>query len=148
MPVKFKPVGIAHWRLDIPAIQGAGFYRKCSGLSMRVEHTKYHHGSDKGAPLAEWIPSGTVQVGHLTLERGVDVDKKLWDWHLKAVQGEPEPADGTLELLDHALKPVAKFSFKGAWPAAYKGPSYSAAAKGELAMESIEIAIDELTRIA
>jgi phage tail-like protein len=145
---KFEPVGVAHWKISIPAIEGSGFFRKCSGLSMRVEHTKHYHGDDKGAPVGEWIPAGTVQVGHLTLERGVDTDKKLWDWHLKAIQGTPEPAEGTLELLDHHNKPVAKFSFKGAWPAAYKGPAYSAAAKGELATESIEIAIDELKREA
>jgi phage tail-like protein len=145
---KFEPLGIAHWHIDIPAIQGSGFFRKCSGLSMRVEHSKHIHGTDKGAPVAEWIPSGTVEVGHLTLERGVDTDKKLWDWHLKAIQGNPEPQDGTLELLDHFNKPVAKFSFVGAWPAAYKGPPYMAGAKGELATESIEIAIDELKRIS
>jgi phage tail-like protein len=145
---KFAPVGISHWKLDIPEIAGSGFFRKCSGLSMKVEHTKHHHVVETGAPVAEWIPSGTVQVGHLTLERGVDADKKLWDWHLKAIQGDPDPLDGTLELLDHKNKPVAKFSLKGVWPAAYKGPPYSAGAKGELATESIEIAINELTRIA
>jgi hypothetical protein len=28
---KFEPLGIAHWHIDIPAIQGSGFFRKCSG---------------------------------------------------------------------------------------------------------------------
>jgi phage tail-like protein len=143
---KFTPVGVAHWKISIPAIEGSGFFRKCSGLKMSVEHTKFGYGNEHGGPVADYHPSGTVQVGHLTLERGVDVDKKLWDWHLQAIEGDPEPVEGTLELLNHKNEPVAKFSFKGAWPAAYRGPRMSASAKGELATESIEIAIDELKR--
>ena len=144
---EFKRLGVAHWKLSIPAIDGSGFFRKVSGLSVRAEHTKHHFESEQGSPVAEYQPSGTIEVGHLTLERGVDTDKKLWDWHMKAIQGEPEPAEGTLELMDHANKPVAKFKFNGAWPAAYKGPAMRASGRGEVATETIEIAIDTLERI-
>lgn len=146
---KFEPVGVAHWRLKIPSIDGAGFHRKVSGLSWRVEYQKHSYEGEPGKPVTDYHPSGgPVIPGVITLERGLDLDQKLWEWHKKVIDGQAETADGELELLNHKGDPVAKFSFKGAWPSKYTTSGMSARSKGVVATETIEISVDELSRDA
>ena len=101
MAGKFEPVGIAHWKLEIPAIAGSGFFRKCSGLSMRVEHTKRHHVTETGGPDAERIRPGrsgrasdSSAASTPTRSSGTGTSRRS--------SGNPGARiNGTLALLDH-----------------------------------------------
>lgn len=148
MPGSFTPVGISHWKITLGGKEAAGFFRKVSGISFRVDHQPYYYGADPGSPIHDHHPSGTLTFGDISLERGIDNDKQIWDWHQKALQGEPEYVEGTIELLDFKNKAIAKFKFMDAWPKSYSSSPVAASAKGQLATETIEITVNNLERIA
>jgi phage tail-like protein len=148
MAGNFTPVGISHWKITIGGKEAAGFFRKLSGISMRVDHQPYYHGSAQGAPIHAQHPSGTLTFEDVTLERGIDKDKQIWDWHEKALMGEPEYLEGTIELLDFKNQVVASFKFMDAWPRKYTTSPVSAKQAGQLATETVEIAVNNLERIA
>jgi phage tail-like protein len=147
MPGNFTPLGISHWKIMLGGKEAAGFFRKLSGISLRVDHQPYYYGDDPGSPHHSTLPSGELTFGDISLERGIDVDKQIWDWHQTAIMGEPEYLEGTIELLDFKNQPIAKFKFMDAWPKKYSSSGVGASQKGQLATETVEIAVNRLERI-
>jgi phage tail-like protein len=145
MAGKFEPVGVAHWRINLGGREAAGFFKKVSGIGITCDRVAHHYGDENGHPVHESHP-GSIRFGHIKLERGIDVDKQLWDWHQTAIHGEPEYKDGTIELLNMKGTPIAKFSFKGMWPTSYRSSPMSARDGKTIATETIELAVEMMKR--
>ena len=85
------------------------------------------------------IPS-LHKVGDITLKRGVDTNKELWNWHNQASDADSDTArkSGSIMLLDYEGTPVVTYTIINAWPTKYHAPSLDAGGN-EVAVEEIVI---------
>lgn len=148
---KLTPLGITHWRMSLGDEGAAGLFRSISAMGASVEHTHFPYNSEQGNPVKAWVPTG----GHvsyqepITLERGLDPDKRLWDWINKVMtEYDPDSAmrELTIEYLDYKNQPVAKFKATGVWPASYMTSDFNAAGGNSVALESLGLALETWER--
>jgi hypothetical protein len=56
-----------------------------------------------------------------TIQRGLDGNRIMWDWHQQALSGNPAGRrDVVIRLFDFELKPVAAYRLDRAWPSKYE----------------------------
>jgi phage tail-like protein len=83
----------------------------------------------------------------VTLSRGLDKDKQLWDWHFacidKGIEGNRK--DLTIELLDTKGTTVVTWSLVQAFPYVYNAGGYDAAG-GSVGLESCGFACQRIER--
>lgn len=96
----------------------------------------------KGVEIKK-IP-GNLKFNPITLRRGIDVDRSLWDWRQQVVDGAFKQArsDGTITLLDEAFMPLTTFTFRNGWVTRYT----FAIGQDQAAIEEITIAIEDFRR--
>jgi len=129
-------------QIKLDGREGAAFFAEGSG------------GGSENAVIEEQIVNAARHVairkipGHLkfndiTLKRGVDPDKMLWDWRQQVVDGhfEEARANGTIQVLDSDLSPIATFSFTNGWISRYVAIA-THAGQDQAAVEEITIAIE------
>ena len=147
MPKARRPPEGVHIRLTVGGRQIAGHFRECSGLESETEVIEYREGGATGDTGVRQMP-GRTTWSNVTLKRGVDSSRDLWEWRQTVVdQGaDAARADGTIELLDYEGKAVATFKFRQAWPVKYTGPTLSAAGN-DVAIETIELSVEGVERV-
>jgi phage tail-like protein len=118
-----------------------GMFRECSGFSSEITVTE---NSEGGAPMTKKVP-GRVKYPNIVLKSGVTDDRKLYDWHLQALQGNIERRDGAVLLLDSTGGEKVRWNFFQGWPCKWDGPDFNAASD-DIAIESLEIAHEGLVR--
>ena len=125
----------------------AGF-SEVAGLEVQMAVESYESGGLNGAVLK--FP-GRMKWSNLVLKRGVIGrrdpldDSDLWTWFNEFLEGRGTRKDGMITLLGLDGKPVHVWSFKRGLPAKWNGPSLNAG-RGEVAVESIEIAHEGIKR--
>lgn len=72
-------------------------------------------------------------------------DRSLYDWFATTQKPNPMTVDGVLALADSHGTRVATWKFINGFPVKWEGPDFDGE-KNELAIETIEIAHEELTR--
>lgn len=83
---------------------------------------------------------------HLELRRGVTDSRALWDWLQGWVDGEVEPRDVRIFLLDSAGNEARGWVCRGATPTRWRGPEL-VADRNAVAMETLELAHDGLETV-
>lgn len=138
-------VGALRWYLEIDSIT-EGVFREVQGLDSETEVIEHRVTGPKGNVVVQKIP-GALKFSNITFRRGVTDDRKLHDWRTKIEQGQIEGnrKNGAVTLYDPAGNPVAKYSFKNAWPCKLKGPALDAG-KNEIAIEEMELCHEGLER--
>jgi len=144
----FPVCGSFNFLVEIEDLGGAGAsvvggFAQVSGLSSTSDVIEYHSGAE---PAAVKIP-GRTRFGNIVLCKGVTNSNELYDWRRKIEAGDADLRSGSIVLLDAAMKERARWNFYGGWPARYEGPLLDAE-DSAIAVETLEIAVDRLERVA
>jgi phage tail-like protein len=131
-----QPATSYSFRLVLGGHETAGVFR---------EATASVEGETVDLAVLKKVP-GNLKWGDITLKRGIDSNKALWNWRklvdLKGVEAGRK--DGQLQLLDDNGTPVARYTLTNAWPRKYTGASLEASGN-EVPLEEIEIAHEGLS---
>src|SRR4051794_35425779 len=134
------PYASFNFLVKIDGITFGGFH-ECTGHSSTIDTIEHREG---GAPHAIKLP-GLNKYGNLVLRRGMTVDRELYEWHLKALNGKLERRSGSIIVLDRTGKEQARWNFFDAWPQRMTGPALNSEGS-EVAIEEFELAVERLER--
>jgi phage tail-like protein len=122
-------------------------FREVSGLDSETEVTERQEVDERGRPVIRKVP-GVTKFSNITLRRGIDESRDLWEWRTQATAQRAREAaaktDGTIELLDYEGTPIATYRFAQGWPVRY---GVTAGAKDEVPEETIEICVESIERV-
>lgn len=129
-PEAFNPM---HFLVSIG--EPLGFFMECSGLEVEWEVFEYNEGG-----LNDFVHKlrGRSKYPNLVLRRGFTSETALFDW-FRECREKTARRQVDITLRDYQSQPLRTWSFDGAWPVKWTGPSLNAKA-GEAATESLEIA--------
>jgi phage tail-like protein len=148
MPMK-EPRPANHFRLVLAGNEAVGVFREVSIGKSETEVIDHKYVDEQGIPRIRRIP-GINKAGNITLKRGVDENKKLWEWRKKVIDKGVEDAstrvDGTITLHDSQGGTIATFAFKQGWPISIDYGTANASGN-EVFLESIEIAHEGMERM-
>ena len=128
--------------LEENALGVVGGFREVSGLTSRSDVLEYRVGN-QSAPLK--LPGRPV-YGNVELSRGVTSSAALYLWRKRVEEGEEDLRNGSIVLLDAAMREKARWNFYGAWPCYYEGPRLDSASE-ELSIEKLELVVEKLERV-
>jgi phage tail-like protein len=70
---------------------------------------------------------------------------ELYDWHMKAVQGQIQRLSGSVVQLDDTGNEKVRWNFSNAWPSKWDGPTFSA--KGnDVSIETLVLTCERIER--
>ncbi len=118
-----------------------GAFSEVSGLDVEIEAIEYRNGNE--ATTVRKLPGLRTQQ-NLTLKRGLIGDPTFWNWIKEAIDGSVRRSSGAIILNDENQVEVMRWTFNRGWPCKYSGPTFNAA-NNEIAMESLDIAVEELS---
>lgn len=148
MPMK-EPRPASYWKVVLNGSENAGLFREVSIGSSKTQVIDYKSTDQQGNPFTRRVP-GINETGNITLVRGIDNNKTLWDWRQKVIdKGVTDPStrcDGTIMLLDHDNATIAAFTFLQGWPASIDYGNVNSAGT-DIAVEKVEIAHEGVKRI-
>jgi len=136
-----EPFPAFNFAVEIEGLMVGGFTR-VSGLEASLETESYAEGGVNG--FVHQLPTRAAP-SRLVLEHGLTANSSLWNWFDNAARGVVQRCNGTVALLDRRQIPVMWWNFRGALPVRWSGPALDAAS-GELAVESIELAHEGLSK--
>ena len=145
MPAK-EPRPVSRFALTLGGNEEVAVFRECTGMDSETEVTEHKSVDAKGQPFVRKV-SGATKWSNITLKRGVDTNKKLWDWRQKVVEQGPDAArvDGTIKLLDYDGSAILAYKFLQGWPVKYGGVTLNASSN-DIAMEEVVICHEGLSR--
>ena len=112
-----------------------GYYTEVSGLSGEMETLSYNEGGRNDR--VHRLPT-RMKHPNLVLKRGATSLDELEKW-FDAVATSPEPTTITLTMYNSALERIRGWTFEGAYPVKWTGPTFNVA-QNAYATEAIEIA--------
>ena len=123
-------------------ISGDGSFQEISGLSAQLSVEEVSFGGG-GASVCRLPKPATFK--NLTLKRGFVVSSTLRDWVRRAIfEFEFTPITVTIHLLDGNQNPIMTWIASNAWPVKWEIGAFNSQ-KSEIAIETFEIAFDNLT---
>ncbi len=136
------PYRAYNFKLDIAGVT-EGHFTQCTGLGMRITPIKYREAGNR--QVIRHIP-GQVEYAEVTLRYGLTQSKELWDWMVKAAQGQVERKNVSIIMLDsQGVNEVMRWNLVDAWPVAWRGAPLDALSQ-EIAIESLTLVYDSLER--
>ena len=117
------------------------YFKSASGLKYETEVIPVRAG---GANDTTFNLVGGMKWAPLVLKQGFTNSSGLMKWVQKWTGGQMSRTDGSIILLDTALKPAAQWDFVRGWPSKWDIGEFDAG-KNELAIETLEIAHEGLT---
>jgi phage tail-like protein len=137
-----EPYGSFNFMVEIDGISRAAFH-EASGFDSTIDVIEHREGGENRTLLK--LP-GLTKYSNIVLKRGITDDHELYDWHLKALQGQVERRNGSIVLFDNGGNTeLARWNFVRAWPVKWSGPSFNAETS-DVAIETLELAHEGLTR--
>ena len=123
---------------DGSAVSGA--FSEISGLEVEIKAIEYRNGNERHHGPQD---PGLTTYTNLTCKRGATGHVEFWNWIKKALDGQVQRAEGSIILQDENQAEVMRWNFSRGWPCKYTGPTFNAA-NNEIAMETVEICVEEL----
>lgn len=136
------PYGRFRYKVEIDGIAAGGF-SEASGFDASIDVIEYREGDMVTTPIK--IP-GLKKYGNITLKQGLTDSMELFSWITEGIEGAVQRKTITITLLDEEEASVASWQMINAWPVKYTAPDFNATAS-EIAIESLEIAHEGLTRV-
>ena len=138
--------GAHYFKIDLGGNEADGFFKEIDGIGSENEVMVHTTSDATGKSFVQKYP-GQLKWNNITLKRGIDSDKQLWDWRQKVVDGKIEESrqECKIELLDWEGNTLVTYNFINAWPCRYTAPGLSASGN-EVMIEEIEIAHEGMTR--
>jgi phage tail-like protein len=128
-------LGLRFW-IELNGIEVAGF-TDCSGLSVETEVMEYNEGGWNA--FTHKLPV-RVKYSNVTLKRGLNAGRELYDWVEKGLNGNPVPRRSiTINIYDPAGKQVRQWVLREAYPVKWSAPDLKTDA-GAVTIESLEFA--------
>ena len=140
-------IGNLYFQLKLQGREGSGLFTEATGGGSENAVIEQKVQAANGGVVIKKIP-GNLKYNDITLKRGIDPDKILWDWRQQVVDGKFKEArcDGTIQMLDSTFAPVATYAFEGGWASKYT-PAALNAGQDQAAVEEITIAIENWKRM-
>lgn len=135
-----------HFSIEIDGVTIAQF-QEVSGISSEVEVIELKQNTKDGKYVIHKLP-GNRKPPTITLKRGKDASKDLWDWHEKIYQGKVTDArkNGSIVLYGYDHAEVGRYNFVNAWPSKVSTSSLKAGSN-EVLMEEVTLVCEELIRV-
>ena len=137
------PYGKFRYKVEIDGLEAGGF-SEASGFDASIDVIEYREGDMVQTPLK--LP-GLKKYGNITLKQGVADSMVMYEWMIAGVEGEVERKTITITILDETETATASWQVINAWPAKYTWPDFNATSS-EVAIESLEIAHEGMTRVS
>lgn len=139
-------VGTYYFKLQLAGVHEAKFFKECTGLESSNEVVESTSIDEQGKALVQKFP-GQLKWSNITLKRGVDTARQLWDWRQQVLDGDIAGArkTGTITVIDWKKTDIVVYTFVQAWPCRYSAPGLNAAGN-EILVEEIEIAHEGFVR--
>lgn len=137
------PYGKYRYKVEIDGLEAGGF-SEASGFDASIDVIEYREGDMIQTPMK--LP-GLKKYGNITLKQGVADSMVMYEWMIAGVEGEVERKTITITILDETETATSSWQVINAWPAKYTAPDFNALAS-EVAIESIEIAHEGMTRVS
>jgi phage tail-like protein len=131
------------FRLEIDGLEAGGF-SEVSGFDASIDVIEYREGDMVQTPMK--LP-GLKKYGNITLKQGLTDSMVLYEWIITGVEEEVDRKTITITVLDDAGEAAASWQVINAWPTKYTAPDFNATSS-EVAIESLEIAHEGMTRIS
>lgn len=128
--------------VEIDGLAVAAF-SEVTGFDATIDVVEYREGNDSMITPRKY--PGLIKYGNITLKWGTAETLELFEWLTDIQNGTIERKTVTITALDAAGSPAASWRLINAWPVKYTAPDLNATAS-EIAMESIELAHEGLTR--
>ena len=131
--------------LEIDGVEMASF-RKCTGVESETETIEYKEATKDGKMVIRKVP-GAMKWSDITLKKGIDARRDLWDWRKQVEDGDIDAArrNGSVVLYDSKHNEVARWNFIAGWPSKWKGADLNAG-EDAIAVEEITITHEGLSR--
>jgi phage tail-like protein len=146
MPDRNDPVTAFKFQLKIQGMDTIDF-TEASGFDNNTQVVD-HQQVDRSGRAVFIKQFGNVKWGDITLKRGFNSDKTLWNLRQKVVDGKHAEArkDGSIVGLSADGTPVIQFDFINGWLSSWKSSGLSA--KGnEVLTEEVTLVHEGLKRI-
>ncbi|MDP3083347.1 MAG: phage tail protein [Rubrivivax sp.] len=114
----------------------AGF-SDVSGLGGEISYSDYRNGNEKFNTVRK--VANTFKNDDITLKRGLVGSTDLFEWFKAVREGDHDPRQISITLMDEGRQPVATFRLKNAQPKKWVGPTLAAKGGGEVAMEELHL---------
>ena len=137
------PHGKFRYKVEIDGLDAGGF-SEVSGFDASIDVIEYREGDMVQTPMK--IP-GLKKYGNITLKQGLADSMVLYEWVIAGVNGAVDRKTITITLLDEEEAPAASWQVVNAWPTKYTAPDFNAASS-EVAIETLEIAHEGMTRVS
>ena len=137
------PHGKFNYKVEIDGLEAGGF-SEVTGFDASIDVIEYREGDMTQTPFK--IP-GLKKYGNITLKQGLVDSMVLYEWMTAGLEGDVERKTLTITLLDIAGSPAASWQIINAWPVKYTAPDFNATSS-EVAIESLEIAHEGMTRVS
>ncbi len=137
------PYAKFRYKVEIDGLEAGGF-SEASGFDASIDVIEYREGDMVQTPMK--LP-GLKKYGNITLKQGVADSMVMYEWMIAGVEGEVERKTITITILDETETATASWQVVNAWPAKYTAPDFNALTS-EVAIESIEIAHEGMTRVS
>ena len=137
------PYAKFRYKVEIDGLEAGGF-SEASGFDASIDVIEYLEGDRVQTPMK--LP-GLKKYGNITLKQGVADSMVMYEWMIAGVEGEVERKTITITILDETETATASWQVINAWPAKYTAPDFNALTS-EVAIESIEIAHEGMTRVS
>ena len=129
--------------VEIKGLVQAGF-SDCSGFGSNIEVVEYREGGDVAS--VHKLP-GKISYPDINLKWGLTDSRELYDWHLKAINGQIERKEVSIILLDSTGSEKVRWNLFAAWPSKWDGPDLNA--KGnDIAIETLTLSCERVERHA
>ena len=132
---------------DTTPLRIDGTFQEVSGITTDLETEALAEGGENRFVHA--LPKG-VKHGNLSLKRGIAlVTSPLVNWTKQTLEGDfsvpIQPLTVTISLMGGEGNPLRAWSFVNAWPVKWEVAAFEAA-KGEIAIEKLELAYSSVLR--
>jgi phage tail-like protein len=147
MPERTTPYGAFNFLVNlngpVGAVEPLGGFSDVSGLGIEITVAEYRNGNEPENHVRK-VP-GVHKVSDVTLKRGIVNSTDLWAW-IDDVRrfGRSKHRDVVITLRDEAGKDVQSWTLRDAFPTKYTGPTMAAKGGGDVAMEELVIASENI----
>ena len=135
-----QPYRTYNFRVEIDGI-GEAQIAEVVVPAAEIAVVEYREGADKSSATRK-LP-GRVKYGNVVLKRGITADLSLYQWFRAVSQGDFQPRNVMIVLLDAQRQDVRRWLARDAWPVKYDGPTLNAK-NNEVAIETLELAVEEI----
>ena len=151
----YYPLTKMNFLVSVDQVNGVAAFSEVTGVDASVDVIEFRQGNSSS--LAPVKIQGLVKHGNITLKMGYTKDQDFKTWIQNCVsehRGETPRRNVTIELIDisdgapqaiqETVTGTLTWILKDAWVCKYNGPDLNASTS-EVAIETVEIAYEELT---